>query len=272
MIVLQHIKCQLGNILFQLITGSYFAKCHSLDYYYESYDTHEIHFNDDYNYFLNKFKYFKKYKPSIVFNDNNTINLELDFNYDDIPFVENKNYIIRGYCQNWNFIDYNYALDILKPSEDILNKIDKIVPINIIKNSIGIHLRLKEYIGVYDRFINDKNRLTKFINDNKDKQILIFTDDISYIKNFDKYDNVIIFSEKSNSFLLDFYALTLCKTLVGGLSTFFIWALYLNLNHPIIYYIKESYDFYNYKFDEINAPNYIYNNYNFNPSLFKDII
>lgn len=272
MIVLQHIKCQFGNILFQLITGSYFAKCHSLDYYYESYDTHEIHFNNDYNYVLNKFKYYRNYNSLININDKNSIELELDFNYKPIEFIENKNYIISGYCQNWNFINYDYALDILKPDKNILNKINEIVSINIIKNSIGIHLRLKEYKWAYENFINDENRLTKFINDNKDKQILIFTDDVPYIKDFDKYDNVIIFSKKSNSFLLDFYALTLCKTLVGGLSTFFIWALYLNLNHPIIYYIKESYKGLEQQFIKLNAPNYIYNDYNFNPSLFKDII
>lgn len=162
------------------------------------------------------------------------IYVEPFFHYKKIPYT--KNMILRGYFQSEKYFS-NYKGDIIKlfaPSEKIKTYIqDKYSRLLENENTVAIHIRnyLKEDPnGLY----HPNCTLAYYCNALKqvpeNAKLVVFTNDLRYAKELLQNRSGIFEFIENESYIVDFYLMSMCKNTIISNSSFSWWAAYLNSN------------------------------------------
>lgn len=165
------------------------------------------------------------------------------YKYND-NFNKNSDIIFKNYWSLDDFFrlkdpyfDYGLLNRICRPKK-LVTRLKKKYSDILTKNCIGIHIRREDYIGIEnpDILIEDvqshmidfyrhkklytKQDIVQIIEDNKDKNILLFSDDIKWLEdNFEIYRNVNII--KDNKPFEDMILLSLCGSVIKNPGSFF---------------------------------------------------
>lgn len=218
----------LGNQLFQWAYGKSLSMKFNIDFFID------ISFYDQQsnctfrNFDINKFPN-AKFKI-LDFQVNDFIEIKDNFFYNEFEPSENKNYYIDGFWQT-----EKYFIDLMKeikhdlsPTDDILNSINKTIPLN--NNSTSLHVRRTDYLtsnGFHPiKDINYYDEALKIIGDYD--YLYIFSDDISWCKENLNYKNMVFIENNDN--VTDLWLQSICKNNIIANSTFSWWGAWLNNN------------------------------------------
>jgi hypothetical protein len=160
-----------------------------------------------------------------------TMYIEDDFNYNKIPFVNDKMYL-RGYFQSDKyFINHKKEIfDLFSIDNLTKNQIENEYGELLKNGAISIHVRRGDYLKLQHLFnVLPYEYYEKIINYfGKNKTYLIFSDDMKWCKENFKGDNFHFID--SNNPVIDLYTQTLCEHNIISCSTFSWWGAYLNQN------------------------------------------
>jgi hypothetical protein len=114
-------------------------------------------------------------------------------------------------------------------NKELSETADDYLEITKIKNSVAVHIRLKERANLnqLDFYTDNISRLKKELND---PFFFIFSDDINWCKKNMQADSDIIFIENTNNQLEDFWLMKNCKHFIISNSTFAWWGAWLSSN------------------------------------------
>lgn len=220
------LKGGLGNQLFQIATVCNLAM--------ENNDSYVFNFEDCYTP-MQGFQS-SKYKETIYNNFHEINNLvgnnfyvEPTFEYKQIPY--SNNIILDGYFQSEKYF-YNNKDNIVKLF-DLNYKSDEICKFleQIPKPVTSVHIRRGDYLP-YTHIVNALNEkyyleTIQIIND-KTQSFLMFSDDITWVK--EKYKLKNVYFSEFNDELCDLILMSKCDNNIIANSTFSWWGAYLNKN------------------------------------------
>jgi len=165
-------------------------------------------------------------------------NIKLNTKYDLINTSD-----IDKYYDNFITCDYDFSFDLiflyqyqkelqhLFINEDVINKL-KIKYINILKNSVSIHIRRGDYISDFPQLLKSNSyyfdNIEKIEKHKKIENILIFSDDIQWCKE-NIIDDRITYIEGQQDYE-DLYLMSLCENNIIIDSSFSWWGAFLNEN------------------------------------------
>ena len=185
-----------------------------------------------------KSKPYKNYKKNIFRNLNTEeINRSLiefeyqqpTFEYTKIPTY--KNVLLKGHYQSEKYFINNSEIiyDLFKPSENIRLKIQKKYG-ELLQNSVSCHVRLGDYevLSEHHPVLLKTNYYNNIVSQFKDKNILVFSDDINQCKTFECFqaDNIHFITGQKD--FIDLYTMSLCEDHVIANSSFSWWGAWLN--------------------------------------------
>lgn len=165
-------------------------------------------------------------------------------NFDESIFAKNKNVILSGYFQKYSFFNefgeiiqnnLTYKEDLQKDNKAYLMQIQN-------KNSISIHIRRGDYIEKQN-IANNFARVTpqyfknaiKYIDSlKKIEQLVIFSDDIQWVKDSLVFDYPSIYIENDGPDYEHQFLMSQCTHNIISNSTFSWWASWLNSNEEKI--------------------------------------
>lgn len=163
--------------------------------------------------------------------------VEPHHHYSAIPYVPDMS--ITGYFQSEKYFVHNKEaiIKLFSPSAEIVKKIrKKDKQLLALPNKVAVHIRTylneKEVPHVNDVFVrNGRSYVKKAMGCfPKESSFLIFSDNIAWCKKeLAGINRKMIFIE-GNSYIHDFYLMSLCDHNIISNSTFSWWAAYLNLN------------------------------------------
>ena len=232
---------RIGNILFELATGLYYAKSVNATEYYlvnENVNQEKIEYLKNINnYFptlLNNIKIidkseFNKIKNKFTILYERTLEKPLEKPNKDLIYID-------GYreCPSYWNNDKNFIFNIFKDDNNIIEKIKLANNINF-SEYVAINIRRGDYLksDISNRLGNlsikyFKNCIEKF---DKKQKFLIISDDIEWCKSQFTNSNFIFADKTINGvpkMCSDFWIQTLCHDNIIGNSTFSWWAAYLN--------------------------------------------
>jgi hypothetical protein len=229
--IISKIQGGLGNQLFQWATAKAFSLRNNCEYKFEISFYYEQTFR---RFELHKFNNIKinilspdnlKNKKIIYVNENEI----KDFN---IPFEKDYCIFLNGYWQNEKYFkDQEIEIkNTLKIPEDLKTYIYKKYPI-LNENTVSIHVRRTDYLSLsgyhYNQDLNYYNNSFDILND-KDINVLVFSDDIKWCKENLKFNNTYYIEGEENK--IDLYIMSLCKNNIIANSTFSWWSAWLNDN------------------------------------------
>lgn len=166
---------------------------------------------------------------------------------------QNSDFILYGYCQNYNFIDKKYCQELFKCPMDVFIKIQELY--GDISNKICLHIRRGDYLYKenQDKYISySKQDIETIIKQYyPNDEIICISDDINWCK--ENLCNLnITFADKSDDCLVDFYIQTLTKGNICSASSYSMAGAILNPNNNgvVVYpYYKNG--------DSLIVPSYI---------------
>jgi hypothetical protein len=227
--IIKPLNAGLGNILFQIIS-SYCIALDSNSVYFINDDIISSHSKKNYNFLVDNY---------IVINKNLKLQTTSfsEIRFDTFTNFNNftNNFTIHGYLQNEKYFKHhrNQILDLLK---------DIYTPSSFLQNNLQydyfIHVRRGDYLTSKLHYIplekyyqNALNYIqSKHPNDFDNLNILVFSDDIEWCRNFFNFMSNVSFIEN----LDEYESLKLMvKSKCGGIgsnSSFSWWGLWLNKN------------------------------------------
>ncbi len=206
-----------GNFLFEFATAYSYALKHGLEFSMPS-STNDAKWNPI-------------YFPHLIHPDYNpnaetvVIQEKTYFKFDELPFEEswrNKNIVLDGYFQSYNYFDHNRDSIIKFLGFDQYEMADKLVSVQVRR---GDYITLREkHPEVTDQWYI--NAMKSFPTDYK---FIFFSDDIEYCKQaFGNLENVSFSNGKSE--MEDLIMMSQCSDQICSASTFSWWGAYLNRN------------------------------------------
>ena len=160
---------------------------------------------------------------------------EISFKYDEIILDNKINYRIKGYYQSykyfWEYIDY--IRNKLYIDSNIIDDVKKNIS-SYGKKTMGIHIRLGDYITEYKYHGTLSQKYYKYILDKYDLseyKIILFSDDINSAKNrisFLKNYNIILANDINNDDEYQFFLFSFCDVKICANSTYSLMSSYLN--------------------------------------------
>lgn len=240
----------LGNVLFQISSGLYYAHKNNATLYIPSINVYlkneDLKKEDSIFKFIN-IKKIKEY-------DERKVN-KLRFvgqNIFDIKFTNNL--ILRGYFENiHNFHPFrNTILNYFRVPTIIKLQLLKKYPILKLNNLCSIHIRRgkdlsrKDYIEKSNFQINEVLKLLDFIiKEKKMNNFFVFTNDKKFTINLlspDKYKNIKFHYSNERDYI-DLWLMSLIKNNIVSRSSFSWWGSYLNEHKDkFIIYSKKNYE------------------------------
>lgn len=230
---------RLGNLLFEIAAGKYYADKIGASYYLlnnSNYNNYILYYFKNNMSFLKDIniiddKYFNQIKEKFITYNEQCL-------YDEIPYSKNNYIFIEGYRESpkyWNN-DKQFIFNLFNEKTSLLLKIKQIYNINF-NEYVSINIRRGDYLrkDVINRLgLLDIKWFKKCMSNYSDKQkYLIISDDIEWCKSTFIGDN-FLFADKNienyNKVFIDFWIQTLCKDNIISNSTFSWWAAYLNKN------------------------------------------
>ena len=157
---------------------------------------------------------------------------EQKFSYTEIPTIE-ENLRLYGYFQSEKYFQKyrSEILDLFDTDEETKDKINQKYSSVLNKNPTSLHVRRGDYVWLSDYHYNQGVDYYKSATDiiGKEKQYLIFSDDIQWCKeNLDFIENKIFITD--NTDYEDLYLMSLCENNIIANSSFSWWGAWLNKN------------------------------------------
>lgn len=216
----------LGNQLFQIATTTALALRNNDKACFDI-DGHKIGLQgrDAINYKENIFKNLlnKKIDTENVFTQNG-------FHYEEIPYSENLK--LNGYFQSEKyFLDYrNEILNILKPTKEIEEYIEKKYGDILNSKTCSLHVRHGDYLQLanYHPPCSVKYYMEAMKNFDSDTLFIVFSDDISWCKSVFKGGNFFFVDGEED--YIDMYLMSKCNDNILANSSFSWWGSWLNEN------------------------------------------
>lgn len=256
----------LGNQLFIYAFGRALELNYGLDVRYDIYsgfkkDTYKRKFElDNFNVKINKATildsfYFPIRKRSelitkIFYPGSFYIEENQNFSIEKLIEIEKKykKVFMQGYFQKSEYFEsikeeLKKEIVLTKPiSEEANSYLEKI------KNStsVAVHIRLKERANLNKLSFYSEN-IAKFKKELVNPIFFVFSDDINYCKVNMRLDSEVIFIEKTNNQIEDYWLMKNCKHFIISNSTFSWWACYLSSNEntviisPVDSYLHDIY-------------------------------
>lgn len=216
----------LGNILFQIFTTISYGKKFGKEPIFSYKNYYPVHSNiKDYEFIFNDVTFIND-KINYI----NTYNELENFKYSEIPNY-NVDLCLNGYFQsqlyfeNINPIDYfndKFIEETKQTYQFLLNK-----PTISLHVRRGDYLKLQEYhpIQTNEYYFSAINKIKEI--ENKDYNILVFTDDMNYVRENFKNDNFIFINAKDYHSL---FLMSFCEHNIMSNSSFSWWGSFLNQN------------------------------------------
>lgn len=179
-------------------------------------------YNRDYRISLDVLKKLPKELTNYISFDKREYDIEFD------KYEVGKDFYIDGYCQDLSLIDFDVIRKYFYCPDNIKEIIHSLY--GDISDKICIHVRRGDYLSedFKDRFISPSiEYITHSMNEFfEGEKFICISDDIQWCKENIKGD--IIFADKSDDFLIDFYIQTITKGNICSASSFSIAGVILN--------------------------------------------
>ena len=222
-------KGRLGNIMFCVASGKYYADKHGMDFYLLRNNSHD-------NYLSKYEKTFFKDIKMVDSYDNTFEVVKEKKGYDPIVRKSNGNLYIDGYRESPKYWDENkeFVCSLFKPENGIIDAIKSVYDIDF-SEYVSINVRRGDYLkpdvqkrlGLLDiEFF--RNCIKKYPTEQK---FLISSDDIEWCKKKFVGDNFMFVDREIGGFekiFVDLWIQTLCSGNIISNSTFSWWGAYLN--------------------------------------------
>lgn len=219
----------LGNQLFQWAIAENLANIHNTEMSFDiSYYANQTH---------RKFELYKFEKIMInIAQDeilqSSNLNIINESQVSDFKINYSDPTYLYGYWQNENFFKYSEIIikNKLKIPDNLESYINNKFPV-LKDNTVSMHLRRTDYLKLSDFHYNQS--LDYYYNafdifNDKDINVLIFSDDIHWCKENIKFNNTYYIEGEDN--LTDLYIMSKCKNNIIANSTFSWWGAWLNDN------------------------------------------
>lgn len=158
---------------------------------------------------------------------------EPSFSYNKIEPLYHTSTEFFGYFQSSkNFEGFeNEIKNLFQPTEEFINKIKNLYPFVFENNSISIHVRRGDYLGINNILpVIDKSYIDKCLESvNPDSNLFIFSNDKDWVRKNLNYQNSIVVDSLDD--YEELWMISLCKTNIMSNSSFSWWGSYLNLNN-----------------------------------------
>lgn len=232
-----------GNMLFTIATTYSISREFNLNQVLSLNHIGTLHTSPD-KYLNNIFR-----KLQVVENvDDYHIVTETGFTYSPIKIPTARNVKLFGYFQSEKyFLKFrNEILELLSPTEEILNEIH-IKYGHLYKNkTLSLHIRRGNYVNLSNIYPTVTiNYCYKALEYFPDYNVLVFSDDIEYCKTMFKNKN-FYFIENDRD-IIDLYMMSLCDHNIISNSTFSWWGAWLNKKKnkvicPLKWFVENNYD------------------------------
>jgi len=184
--------------------------------------------------------------------------LEDESRLDLVNLSKNKNYLFRGYWQNYKFFEDNF--EIIKKKLIFKNKIilrDLLSDHGLLKNNpnvVGVHIRGGDYLLKKNKKLKNNidgkyyfDSIELFLKVYKNCLFIFFTDDLTYLEKIISFknNNFIKISDISKERINDFQLLSQCDNYIIPNSTYSLWAYYLNKNNNKFIYTPSKWFVFN---------------------------
>lgn len=212
-----------GNILFNILFIHSMGKKYNMKYKFTNTVGHRKS--------MEKYSMFKDFEYTN--NTNNCIYIkENSFLFQDINLDCEKKYLFDGYFQSYKYSEV-YLQEIKSMLYETYLKYNKIHKIDENENTILLHVRRGDYVGLQDihPVQNDdyyQDSLDKIYI--KNSKILVFSDDINYVKNWNllkNYNYEIVDIEDPEEC---FWKMTTCNHFIIANSSFSLLSYYFRDN------------------------------------------
>ena len=228
MIITSFLMGGLGNQMFQISKALSEGFDNNIDVVFRPYSFVPMHGNQPTKYLNNIFK-------NIKF-DNITEKLERvtepSWSYSQINLLYYKSIEFYGYFQSGKNFENNKEkiIQLFSPDKQFIEKIKRLYPNILSKNSISIHVRRGDYLTISDILPTiDKTYIDQALNKlNNEGSIFIFSNDKKWVEENLNYENSTIVMGLED--YEELWAMSLCNHNVMSNSSFSWWASYLNKN------------------------------------------
>lgn len=152
------------------------------------------------------------------------------FHFSKIPYVKDRDLVIKGYFQSHKYIDQNIILNKLQTPDTVDSFIKKNYP-EILKNEYtSVHVRRGDYLkALYEHPVCSLEYYRDAIaNIGQREKYAVISDDIAWCKKNFKGDN-FIFIENSDE-IIDLFIPSYCRNNIISNSSFGWWGAFLNKN------------------------------------------
>lgn len=179
--------------------------------------------------------YFDNIFRKIKFRDTLPVTKRINgtFNYTDVKCDWNMSNEFYGYYQSSKyFLGYdNTLIDMFKPTETFINKIEGLYPGFMNSQSLSLHIRRGDYLSISNVLpVIDKTYIDESIRQNGNyDRLYVFSEDKQWIKDNLNYDNMVIVDNLDFDYE-DLWMISLCKNNIMSNSSFSWWASFLNQN------------------------------------------
>ncbi len=137
-----------------------------------------------------------------------------------------------GYFQSSkNFLQFEDEIrNLFLPTEEFKNKLKSLYPNIFNPNSISIHVRRGDYLGISEVLpVLDKSYFDYCVKDFEDSDIFIFSNDKEWVKSNLNYNNSTVVEGLED--YEELWAISLCNHNIMSNSSFSWWGSYLNTNN-----------------------------------------
>ena len=136
-----------------------------------------------------------------------------------------------GYYQSSkNFLNFRDEIQkLFLPTEEFKNKLKSLYPNIFNPNSVSIHVRRGDYLGISEILpVLDKRYFDFCVKDFENSDIFIFSNDKEWVKSNLNYSNSVVVEGLED--YEELWAISLCNHNIMSNSSFSWWGSYLNLN------------------------------------------
>jgi hypothetical protein len=219
----------LGNQMFQIAKALSESFNHNLPCFFKSHSFIPMEGRQPTNYKNNIFR-------NIIFDDTKIPSKRVSeptWAYHNIKHLFTEPTEFYGYFQSSkNFLSYGEEIKkTFLPTDNFIEKIGRLYPDVFKKNSVSIHVRRGDYIGVSNILpVIDKTYIDECINRIGDyTKIFIFSNDKEWVKNNLSYQTSTVVEGLED--YEELWMMSLCNHNVMSNSSFSWWGSYLNLNN-----------------------------------------
>ena len=228
MIITSHLMGGLGNQMFQIAKAKTEGFKNNIDVVFRPISFIPMEGNQPTKYFNNIFrnvKFENITEPLVRIS-------EPSWSYNEINPLYHTSTEFFGYFQSSkNFGNFkNQIIQLFEPTEEFINKIKNLYPFVFEDNSISVHVRRGDYLGVSDILpVVDKSYLDECLNSLNNKgHIFIFSNDRDWVeKNLNYPNSTIVYGLDDYE---ELWMISLCKINIMSNSSFSWWGSFLNKN------------------------------------------